>query len=193
MKNLLAITLCILGASCAPKIIPTAKIVPEVARFEAIAPRAVKVDEKISVAQTTASDLRTGITRALDEADRLRLQKSATEAELTNMWSILTKEKENTVRLFNQLGETKKESARLASDSALKDAEVTQLRQANDTLRNQVGNAMVNEKINAEQIEKLSKKAAVYDFFKTWIIWICVVLFVLAIVWVAIRFRPTLI
>ena len=129
MKVLIPL-LCLFAASCAPKVTPTEKIVPEVARIEAIAPRAVKVDEKISAAQTTASDLRTGITRALDEADRLRKQKSATEAELTNMWSILTKEKENTARLFNQLEETKKESSRLAADSALKDAEVTQLRQA---------------------------------------------------------------
>ena len=173
-----------LTSSCAPKVIPTARIVPEIHKTVSVAPRAIVVKEKVAQAQVTAGDLNTGIQRALDEADRLRNQKSASAAELTNMWSILTKEKEHAADLFKQLGEAKSESKTLAGDAVAKDAEVSELRIANTTLSAQVAQAAKNETIASSEIKKLTKKAGVYDFVmnKVWII------FGLAIAWALIRF-----
>lgn len=172
-----------LTSSCAPKV-PVARIVPEVRRAVSVTPRAIVVKEKVEQARVTAVDLNTGIMKALDEADRLRRQKSATEAELTNMWSILTKEKEHAADLFKQLDEAKVESGKLADEAIAKDAEVSELRIANKTLESQVKQAIQNEATANSKIEKLAKKASVYDFVmnKVWII------FALAIVWALIRF-----
>lgn len=172
----------LLFASCAPKAIPTARIVPVPQSVARVAPRAAVVHSKVEAAAVTSADLRTGIQRAMEEADRLRKQKTASEAELTNMWSILTKEKEAAANLFNQLESARGEAAKLAADAVFKDVEVDQLRIANQTLSNQVEQATKNEQIHQKKTEKLSKKAAVYDFFRTWVLWILAIVLVGAII-----------
>lgn len=163
-----------LTSSCAPKVGPSndSPIVKAPAQSEAVAPRAIVVNERVTTAIETTSKIKSGIDTAVLEADRLRKQKTATEKELDGMWALLTREQTHIKALVGQLDAAKSETVKLQAEALDRDREVSELRRDRQHSDAKLAAVIANEKILLEANKKLAKKASVYDFFRTWIFWI---------------------
>lgn len=195
-------------ASCArdtpvpPRAIPapvqSAAVSPAVDSVKADAAKTAEVsgrlEARVESLQRVTADLRTGMTSAAAEADRLRKQKAASEKELDALWKMLTNEEARAAALFAEV-ETAKKIAdeqkahraiaekrldELAKAAIARDTETLELRAQRDHLSDELDKA---GKVHADMLAKLSKaemKAAVGSYLKgvVWFLGIVIVLVV---------------
>jgi chromosome segregation ATPase len=142
MIRLLTIALCAVLASCASKHAPSSIVPPAPPRAVPVAPEVSKLRDQITAADKSVAVIAAGAkeaaraaTAARQEAERLKIQKSATEAELTKLWHDLqTVEARNffleteTSRLAVNLTDARATAAKLQEHAAAKDAEAERLR-----------------------------------------------------------------
>ena len=133
---------CFQLASCASKPAPSSVVPPIPPRAPPVAPEANKLRDQITAADKSAAmidagakEARKAATAARVEAERLKTQKTATEAELTKLWQDLqTIESRNpfleteTSRLAANLTDARDTAAKLQEHAAVKDAEADGLR-----------------------------------------------------------------
>jgi len=145
--------LCILVASCATRPTPTPVIPPAPPRAAVVAEEAGRLRDHISdagkmaaVIGSGAKEARLAATKAREEAERLKTQKSASGAELTRLWQDLQAvEARNlfleteTSRLAGNLADARKAAATLQQHASAKDAEADQLRAGHTHLSTMVG------------------------------------------------------
>ena len=167
--------------TCATNPPPRATVVPKPVESRAIAPTADKVRKQVSAMGDTINDLRGGLETAVNEADRLRKQKTANEEELNRMWAILTKEKERAAQLWNQLEESQRTIDQLNQDALARDIEIDQLRKNNDFLNSELVKAQ-------KWIDSATPKVAVYDFFQKWIRWVAIGLIIALVIWLLFQY-----
>lgn len=182
MKWLLALAVALL-ASCASKPSPSAIAPPAPPRAVQVAPEVSKLRDQITVADRSVAVIDAGAkeaakaaTAARQEAERLKVQKSASEAELDGLWKQLqTVEIRNlfleaeTSRLAANLTDARDTAAKLQQHAAAKDAEADQLRAGHAHLASMVGDyskqlAAAREKITKEssRADKLSGEIRLY-------------------------------
>jgi chromosome segregation ATPase len=187
MKTLIHLTLCGLllwCVSCAPKAIPLPPgyqpqaTVPQAedampyvdglrdAHALADAASAANQARSENVASVTAT-LRAGISKATAEADRLRKQKAATEAELDSLWQLLTHENERAVALFEEAEKARAgmiEERRLRAEANAKLAPlqraIVDISNEAKALRLQLADAEANSKKAHQSADQFSKLAA---------------------------------
>lgn len=193
MRNLMTALLAFVLASCAtaPKTAPAlprpaeaAPVAPLVDRAQADAAAAretsAKLEGKVETLHRDAATLKTGIMAATAEADRLRKQKAATEAELDGLWRMLTNEQERAAALFREVETSKtlaeqhrqqrilaeKRLEELAKAATAADAEAATLRQQHDAMARQIEAARKTEAELSAKLAKAEKGAAVARFIK---------------------------
>lgn len=196
-------------ASCArdtpvpPRAIPapvqSAAVSPAVDGVKADAAKTAEVsgrlEAKVESLQRATADLRTGMTAATAEADRLRKQKIASEKELDALWKMLTNEEARAAALFAEVEKAKeiadqqkahraiaeKRLDELAKAAIARDTETLELRAQRDHLSGELDKA---GQVHADMLAKLSKaemKAAVGSYLKG-IVWFLGSLIVLVVV-----------
>lgn len=183
MIRLLSIALIGLLVSCASKPAQSSVIPPAPPRAAPVAPEVSKmrdqitaVDKSVAVIDASAKEARQASTAARQEAERLKTQKTATEAELTKLWQDLqTVEARNlfleteTSRLAASLTDARTTAARLQEHAAAKDQEADQLRAGHDHLKAMVGDyasqlATVQKTVEAQRTraDKLAGEIRLY-------------------------------
>jgi chromosome segregation ATPase len=199
MTRLLTIALCAVLASCASKPAPSSVIPPAPPRAVPVAPEASKLRDQIAdagkmaaVIDAGAKEARQAATAARQEAERLKTQKTATEAELTKLWQDLqTVEARNlfleteTSRLTVSLTDARATAGKLQEYASAKDAEAEQLRVGHSHLKAMVGDyttqlASANKAIEGQRTraDKLAGEIRLYRIALV----ICVAI---ALAWVA--------
>jgi len=183
MKLIAILSLCAL-ASCVPKppsppasyraqqhvpaSPPAQPVVDALRQAAAAADRSTAINAASSdslAAQSTA--LRAGIVATLSESDRLRKQKTANEAELNNLWSLLTAETQRANELF---AAAEKHRENMATEMQLRHAlqthidsmqtAITNITTENQAIRLQLADAEAGSQSSHAAAEGLAAAAA---------------------------------
>lgn len=161
-------------ASCAPQAIPraivptlparTASVLPVVeSARQAQARTAVvsdRLERQVESLKQTATQVSDGMAEAVLEADRLRKQQGASEAELDGLWQRLTAVKERNLFLETQADEAvafalEQKSLREVSETTL--AEVQRLATASEAEKTAL------QLVAGDQARTITEQAAAYD------------------------------
>lgn len=180
-----AISLALAATTCAPSNDLRNTPIPRPAESKPVSPTADRARQQVTQAHTTSTELHYGLTKAVAEADRLRRQKAASEAELQELWAILTKEQERAAALWKQLSESQNTIEQLQRDANAADVEINQLRMTVDTL-----NARLNDE--KKWRAKAEPKVAVYDAVSRSLRWILFGVFVVTALYVVLRYWPAI-
>jgi len=184
-------------SSCAPQPVPRAIIAPvpiatastapalAAARTQQSATAAVsaKLETQVNTLRQSASDLQDGMADAVLEADRLRQQKSATEAELNNLWQKLTdlntrnlfleSETEAAVQFATEQKSLRDQAetgmAQLTEITADQEAELTAYRSQYETLSTAYATAEQARAALEESLQAAEKSAAIGDYLRRWL------------------------
>lgn len=202
MKPLLFILCALVAASCAPKAPLTPPLPTAPPKAILVAPLASKVRESIATADRTAAVIDAGAkeaskaaTKARAEAERLKIQKTATEGELTKLWqSLQAVESRNlflesqVTRLTTNLADARGAAATLQEHAAKKDQEAeaaqAQLADVKVTATYHAGQAKATWEESLKQRTRADKLAGEILLYRI-ALGICAALLVS---WVAIRF-----
>lgn len=177
-KLLISAAAALLLASCAQHP-PRAQVVPQPPKTPSLGPKIDEAGKNVDAAKKTSTELAKGLDKATAELDRLVKQKQANEAELKNLWSILTQEKQRTRDLWDQLEASGEVINQLRAASAAKDLEVTTVRQSLDTANQELAAARKWQDMAAPKVAIYDK----VDGFLTKMKWVIIIVLVLAGVW----------
>ena len=170
--------------SAPPRTAPAAPVIAAAATTQsATAAVSAKLESQVNLLRQSASDLQDGMAEAVLEADRLRQQKSATEADLQGLWQKLT-----ALQTRNLFLETEAETAvtyateqkerRAAAEQAVTDltalttaqeAELSRYRQQYETLTTAY-QASEQARAKAETARAAAdKQAAIGNYLRRWL------------------------
>ena len=189
MRPYLLAILCAFLASCAttPKP-PVAIPVAEPVKSVAVSPLVAPVSNSVAKATTSAKATQETVKDAQENVDGLIEQGTANKAELTAVKKILINAQRSISDLGKSLSSATAEVATLQTAAVDRDREVNELRRDRTNMDSQLRQATNTQAVLQRENTKLAKKAAVYDFFKTWILWILAIVLVGAILRFAIHF-----
>lgn len=178
MKPLAAI-LCLILAGCnnAP---PRGVIVTPPVKSPPLGPTLQRVQHEMATARDSNDSIRSALDKAVEEARRLKDQKTATEQELAAQWTALTDIKQIVEAQKFQLQQSADSVESLSGLVAARDMEVANLRTALNDANVRIADA-------AKWQEKNSQKVAVYDWVSSRLMWIAIVAVLLAVAYVLIR------
>ena len=184
LLTIIAVIVClILANSCAP--VPRAQIVAAPAQAAPVAPVAEKVKSQVVVVKEQNTEIQEGLTKAIAEADRLAKQKSATEAELTELWKTLSKTKLTAEDQWKQLTEADRTIDELNIKANASDTEIAELRKSLDR-----ANALLIEAKKYQ--EYAAPKVAVYQYLSSRFMWLFIIIFIGGILFLLVKFAPAI-
>ena len=211
VAGLILLASCSTAPEAPPKAIPaptqTAAISPLVDHAKADATKggeiSARLESKVESLQRTTADIRTGMTAATAEADRLRKQKAATEKELDGLWQLLNGTETRAAALFAEVESAKriadeqkahrviaeKRLDELAKAAIARDNETLELRAQRDHYADELDKA---GKVHADMLARLSKaeqKAAVGGYLKGCIWFIGIALFLALLFYILTKLR----
>lgn len=207
----------ILLASCSttpdvpPRAIPeptqTAAVSPLVDQAKADAAKggevSARLESKVESLQRTTADLRTGMTAATAEADRLRKQKAATEKELDGLWQLLNGTEARAAALFAEVESAKriadeqkahrviaeKRLDELAKAAIARDNETLELRSQRDHYVSELDKAVKAHAAMQASLSAAEQKAAVGTYLKGCIWFIGIALFLALLFYILTKLR----
>lgn len=148
-------------------------------KASASAAETAKLRQQVDNLHVTAKRLSTGMDRVVDETKRLRIQKSANEAELETLWKLLAESQTEARNMFKEL-EVAQEQARLAQQksdelqmlSVARDLEVDELRKDNAALIENVRMQGLTIVDLQKRLDKATAKAGLADYYNklTWFV-----------------------
>lgn len=178
MKHLAAI-LCLILAGCnnAP---PRGVVITPPVRSQALGPEVQRLHDELRGVTDSNDNIRSALDRAVEEARRLKDQKTATETELASQWKALTDIKKIVEAQKFQLQTSGDSITSLQGLVGARDMEVANLRTALNDANVRIADA-------ATWQAKNQQKVAVYDWVMLRFYWILGISLALAIGYVLIR------